>query len=219
MLCDEALTTCRRATTSVEISPIPETAMTKNTVRTRPTGAAKLLGKWIEDDPSCLSLEENIERYKVLSTLVDNEFDQCQNESDKLAVLNVHEASVQALNAGIGIQSKATKELHSALANRSIGLRGGDVLDRPSPASQRLSVEDAFNRARVMVALEKCPANESIILNNAAKQQNLTPEQIRKSNDNYNRGRIPSRALERNIEDLRERFDAGEMELFDDLLK
>ena len=193
--------------------------MTNNTVRSRPTGAAKLLGKWIAEDPTSLSCEEDIKRYKVLSTLVDNEFDQCKNEADKLAVLNVHEASVQALNAGIGIQSKATKELHSALANRSIGLRGRDILDRPSPASQRLSVEDAFNRVRVMVALEKCPANESIILNNAAMQQKLTPEQIRKSNDNYNRDRIPCRALERNIEDLRERFDAGEMELFDDLLK
>ena len=192
--------------------------MSKKPTPSRPTTARDFLVDWAEKDASKLSIRQSAKKLEELIALANQDIAQCRHDADRQAIWFVLVGGLEAFNARIG-HSPAVEGLHSALANRSYGKRGPSVLDRSSPAIQQRSVEEDFDRARHMVAQEKNPTKSKIIRKKACKQFGLSPMQWDKFKENYDQARIPSQALQRNIDDLRARYDNGDLVVFDDLLK
>lgn len=145
MQCDEGLTGWQLVPISMVHSSRRGPDMSKKPAPSRPTKAAEFLKIWAENDASKLSIRQSAKKLEELIALADQDFAQCRDDADRQAIWFVLVGGIQAFNVRIGY-SAAVEGLHTALANRSYGLRGYSPLDRRDRARKQWSVAEFLEK-------------------------------------------------------------------------
>ena len=183
-----------------------------------PVRAATYLATWAHQDAQHESQATAATELEQVLELADQDFAACETDEQRQAVWSVIAAAnrrFMARNNG----SNAALELMRALENRSYGFRGPSPLDADSPKIQQRSIDEDFDRARILVALKTHPHRTRQIFDNAHRITGMGRREIRKFQDNVRQERNKAPAFHRNYTDVKQRVDSGELTLIEDLLK
>lgn len=182
-----------------------------------PDRAAKYLAAWLEQNPQHESQTTAAAKLEEILQLADEDYAACATDQQRQAVWSVIAAAshrFMARNNG----SNAALELMRALQSRSYGLRGPNTLDAYGPKIQPRSIDEDFDMALILVALDTHPKAQNQIFLNAQRITGMSRREIRKFQDNVKQGQIKATAFHRNVADLKKRVASGELTLIKDLL-
>ena len=182
-----------------------------------PDRAAKYLAAWLEQNPQHESQVTAAAKLEKILELVDEDYADCETDRQRQAVWSVIAAASHSFMARSN-GSSAAFELSQALQSRSYGLRGHNALDANSPKVQQRSIDEDFERARILVALETHPHRRDRIFRNARLIAGMGKKEIRKFQDNVKQAQIKALAFHRNVAYLKKRAASGDLTLIQDLL-
>ena len=183
--------------------------------------AKRFLEDWASEDyKDDASSEDVVEMLTKLVNLVDEEFVQCsleredviRREFEKLdndaddtddtcreAIANVRRHRLALWTVLIGglkaalaseIQSDALNALNSSLIDLARGVPNVNAFDVPR-TSRIFHIDELWNRASVIAALDQYPDRKQEILRKSARLLNLREAAIEKMVDNFRHGREP----------------------------
>lgn len=183
-----------------------------------PKRAAEKLSEWLhlaEAHESNKSAEQWL--FEILE-LAEQDFSECRNTGERQRIYALIPATLHKYAAERGLSLTVTRRLYEALVAVARLEQGADELAPQGQRSARHSADVNFDRARLLLALERFPDKQNKVYAWAKQHLGLSRSDIRVLRNNYRQDEASYLEMRRHEVYLRQTIEAGDLWWLSDIL-